>query len=75
MKDSTARKRIINAINKEPLIKSERDKKRFFDLIYYMYVEAKEEAPELSDTNNLNFVIDFYLYDGEATIKDLLQDR
>jgi hypothetical protein len=75
MKDTTARKRIINAINREPLIKSEADKKHFFNLIYddFLFFEA-EESEEYTSTQNLNFAIAIWLYDGEAVIKNQLSD-
>lgn len=76
MKDETAKKRILNAINKEPLIKTEQDKKRFFDLIYSDFKEFEaNEGDQYTSTQNLNFAIAIWLNDSEETIKNIIKDK
>ena len=74
MKKETAIKRIKNAINREPLIKSEKDKEKFFNLIYEDFLLFESEG-EYTSTDNLNFAIAIWLNDGESVIKSVLEEK
>ena len=76
MKYETIKKRILNAINKEPLIKTEQDKQKFFKLIYEDFKEFEAyEGEYYTSTQNLNFAIAIWLNDGEEIIKGIIKDK
>ena len=75
MKKETAIKRIKCAINREPLIKTEKDKEKFFNLIWRDYELFNEEEGEYyTPSQNLDFAIAVWLRDGEQVIKDIIKE-
>ena len=76
MKKETIIKRINHAIESEPLLKeaSQEQKQKFFNLIYedFLLFESEEQY---TSTQNLDFAIAIWLYEGDQVIKDILNDK
>ena len=75
MKRETVIKRIKCAINREPLIKTEKDKEKFFKLIWEDYELFNAEEEYYTPSQNLHFAIAIWLRDGEQVIKDIIKEN
>lgn len=73
MKRETAIKRINNAIKRCHLLDTEAKRNKMFKLIWEDFTYFENYETEYTSTQNLNFSIAIWLYDGEEVIKDVIQ--
>jgi deoxyribodipyrimidine photolyase len=72
MKDTTAKKRIAQRVEKACKGKSDTIKKYLRELIFRDYLYFKEDYEDQSDTNNLNFALEIHLEeDFKTTLAEL----
>ena len=74
MKRETAIKRINNAIKRCPLLDTEAKRNEMFKYIWrdFEYCETYEHDDHTS-TENLNWCIAIWLYDGDHVIEDVIK--